>query len=161
MKYYYQEWSPAFKNALKGFTESEAKQQHQARELYYVISGSADNPDFFITINNTYIGVGFNDLKKRNTLVYTFVEMAPGKLFLDKAQSWEYEGDSDTKVSTIVARFSPEGKRWATFTRLKDRLKKSVASEEIFDNSSNWVPYPEFGQYEELGIRDRVQFPDL
>ncbi len=132
-------------------TEEEAKQAHQERMQYTVISGEPTNPTAFIEISDDYIGIGFLDNMMRETLSYQFQEKEKNRVFLTMATHREYEGDTVKSGTTYF--FDTSGE--VSVEKVDFEKNEKVSSQTAFNPDSNWEDYPRFGSYSKILKRNR------
>jgi len=160
MKVYYCDgWFRAKKFAPEMWDEAKARAAHSKRQLYTALLGSASAPSCFVEVTGNSIGVGFLDALLREYLSYNFQERQPGKLFLSMATHRKFDGDSD-KVTWGVTYFFDENGHVAIQEQdlIADEDADAFISAETFlDVSANWEPYPQFGEYESITRKGRVE----
>ena len=111
------------------------------------------SPKCFVEINNDYVGIGFLDASLREYLSYTFVEIEPGRLFLNEATLREFEHGSDKVKSGTTYHFKQNG---SVIVENEDFLTNTRSVKETqADVSGNWEAYPQFGQYQSIVRVDR------
>ena len=102
---------------------------------------------------NGYVGSIFLDGELREYLEYSFREDKPGQLFLTMLSYREYEDNSDQVRTGTTIISNANGKEFIRrYTRGEDGY---TLEETTGDVSSNWEPYPEFGQYDSISRIDR------
>ena len=133
-----------------------ARKAHEARELYAVAIGPADQPTAYIEFNIGYAGLALLDEMGREPMVYVFDEQEPGRLFLQEVKSREFVGDTDEVEDATIYGFYPEGRM--VIQECDVQTEMAVDREGMTDVSENWEPYPEFGEYESLlRVPERIE----
>lgn len=152
---YAEKWSRGYREAIDPLTESDARARHSRGELYTVLVASAEHPSCFIEIvgENNYVGVNFLDDHQRNYLTYDFQRGKDGLLFLSGADFRMYRGISDDLAIVEQYRFKREGDLTVTITDLTANTS-DVGTKQL-DVAPNYEAWPEFGEYEQLIMRDR------
>lgn len=161
MQLHYSCWSRGYKETIKHMTEQEANLCHRERKLYCVVMGDENSPSNFLEINNDFIYVGFLDDLQREYQSYEFNEIEPEKLFLKEIQIWEYEQDTDNKISSIRYRFTTAGNFGIQKVDLRTRESYTTEPEEPVDVSELYEKYPKFGEYKKLTRTDRIDLKRL
>lgn len=156
MNYTYAErWGPISKRPVKPLTEMQASARHQRRELYAVIIGDTLRPECIVTVNliHNSITVSFFDERIRPYLEYAFT-IENGRLFLQTATEWWFNGETDAVATAAEVRFSTSGHM--RFTKTNIARNHEEVGERFGDVSKNWEDMPEFGNYEALIRKGRV-----
>jgi hypothetical protein len=100
------------------------------------------------------VAIELLDGELREYLDCSFQEMSPNRLFLARARVPEYHGDQFDAFRATVHYFKTTGS--VVIDYYESHPGGGVGSrivgneEHQVDVTSNWVPYPTFGQYEQL-----------
>ena len=143
-------WSLRRKYPNQPYSETEAEKLYQGRKPFGVVIERKDKPFCFIDFNNQFIYVGFLDKYQRNYLGYEFSEIQNNRIFLKEVDFWEYEGETDNKLTSNRYRFTPEGEFGIENTNNQTREKVRRYAENKIDVSILWENYPEFGKYDNI-----------
>jgi len=153
--HYCEGWFRARKIAVNIWEIAEARTAYVNRQMYTALIGSPTAPECFVESTGDAIGLGFLDDLLREHVSYEFEEKEPGKLFLSMATERKFEGDTDNVTWAITYFFDEDGH---VVIRETDVITDLVTQAETYlDVSANWEPYPEFGQYESIARKDRVE----
>lgn len=146
--YYCKSWFRAKKRATEIWSENQARAAHAQKRQYTVLVGSVDRPFCFLEIFDKVIGVTFLDDHLREIVTYAFQEVEPRLLFLSMATHREFEGDRDEVLNGTSYIFSRDGMVKVNREFFNPhRIETAVSSA---DMASNYSPYPEFGEYDQL-----------
>lgn len=139
-------WGQNGKRLTAACDEKRARKCHEKRKMYAALVSEKSTPKCVIEINNDYVGVNFLDELKRIYLSYSFRELAPGRVFLEDASYYEFQGSSENVATLSTYLFHQDGRVEITIDKYskKERLTKETTA----DVSKNWEQYPEFGKYE-------------
>lgn len=141
-------WFRAKKKPTEIWSEAQAKAAHVGKQQYTVLVDSINQPYCFLDVADKVIGVGFLDNHLRESLTYTFQEIAPGRLFLTMATYREFDGETDKVVGGRSYVFDPDGAiKVRTEFFSPHRLEASTL---ISDVSFNYSFVPDFGEYDDL-----------
>lgn len=141
-------WFRAKKRPTEIWSDAQARDAHEKKQHYVALIDSVDRPHCFLDVADKVVGVGFLDEQLRESLTYTFQEVAIGKLFLTMATHREFEGITDKVVSGTSYIFSPNGT-----TEIKREFfdpHRVETTTSIAAVISNYSPVPEFGEYDDL-----------
>ena len=153
--HYCKSWFRARKRATDMWDEAEARAAHVKRQLYTALVGSPTAPECFVEIRDDYMGVEFLDHLLREYVAYQFEEKEPGKLYLSMATERKFDGDTDKVIWGITYYFDEDGH---VAIEEEDFVADTLTKAETYlDVSANWEPYPEFGEYESITRKDRVE----
>ena len=153
--HYCRSWFRARKRATDMCDEGRARSAHDSRQLYTALLGSATAPSCFVEFNMDYAGVEFLDHLLREGLTYAFQEKRPEKLYLSMATERKFDGDTDKVIWGITYYFDEDGH---VAIEEEDFVADTLTKAETYlDVSANWEPYPEFGEYESITRKDRVE----
>jgi hypothetical protein len=133
--------------------ESKARKAYEKRKLYTVLVGDPRHPDCFIESNMDYVGVEFLDSHLREYLAYQFVEVEPGKLFLQMIVTRRFDNDWDIAESGTAYFIKPDGSVVSEREDFPSDGTK-IRREGKVDVSPYWEDYPKFGDYSAL-VRKR------
>ncbi|MET4083685.1 hypothetical protein ABIB40_003657 [Pedobacter sp. UYP30] len=148
-------WFRDQKRILKEYSIEDAKLYFLNRNPFAILIEKSGKEYCFVNINNKFLYVGFLDDLKREYLGYEFSEVESGKVFLKEVQFWEYDGDSDTKITSTRYRFTPDGQFGI---EKRDNLKQEVerlTAKNKLDVSALYENYPQFGHYNEIIKKER------
>jgi hypothetical protein len=151
---YCEKWWIARKKPVNKMSEDSARQRHEKRQPYVALLGDADEPRVIVDVAGEWVSVDFLDSRQRKYLSYNFKEVQPGRLFLKSAHFWEYDGDSDSEISTKLFTFSENG-----HIVILDHAAASDDAREFETTASveeNWECYPRFGEFRSLCNKQRV-----
>jgi hypothetical protein len=148
-------WFTAKKLTTEVWTEAQAKDAHDSGRKYTVLVDSIERPFCIIDVmTDKFIGVDFLDERLRSALSYVFQVVAPGRLFLTRAVHREFDGDQDKVAKGTSYGFTEGGKvRIDRETFLPTHSLETANTET--DVSSNYVPVPQFGEYDEFTRMER------
>lgn len=142
--------------------EDVAFNQYQKDKVYFFTFFRNDIPEGFAEYNNGYFNIGFIDIKSRVYLTYTFKRTEDKKkLFFVKAQYWEYSDDQNSKVKTEIFVFTENGDVKIKKANVITRESIQLTSKEPIDVSGFYEDFPEFGEYDRLVRKDRLDSLDL
>lgn len=142
-------WFAAKRMPTEAWTESQAREAHEAGRTYTVLVDSLERPFCVIDVTKKFIGVDFLDERLREALTYHFQEVSPGKLFLTMAVHRDYEGATDKVTNGTTYTFAEDG-------AVQVRRESFVPAHEVEtaksqeDVSRNYVSAPQFGEYDEF-----------
>lgn len=176
---YCKSWFWGHRMTNNPITAKEARKRHDKRAEYTVLVGGAEHPLVVILLVKTLVAISFPDKLLRGQLEYHYSEKEPGRLLLSMAvrrvycpatpemiarmeagrqhpdQPWsQFLADADRVLDGRSVKFSGDGKTFYGASRHGDARRLDLPGP-IVDMSSQWEPYPEFGQYEHLLKRDR------
>jgi len=156
MKVYYCDgWFLARKFAPEMWDEAKARAAHSNRQEYTALLGSPTAPECFAVVVNDFIGVEFLDGLLREYISYRFQERESGMLFLSMATHRRFEGESDKVIWGITYYFEEDG---LVAIEEEDFVTNILTSAKTYlDVSANWEPYPQFGEYESITRKGRVE----
>jgi hypothetical protein len=123
----------------------QARALYDRRETHTALVLREGAPYAIVESHKDFVGVTFYDDQVREYLSYGFRELAPGRIFLEQANYWEYDGDRRDASTYTTYMFKPDF----------DKELKSTGIPRQVDVSGNWEPYPEFGEYAGLLQTDR------
>jgi hypothetical protein len=152
--YFCKKWFAAKKYAPELWTEAQAKEAHDNGRNYTVLVDSLERPFCAILVMANGTAVDFLDECLREALSYQFQVVSPGQLFLTMAVHREFDGNEDKVAKGTMYTFTQEGKvhiRRETFLPTHSLETADTQA----DVSSNYVPFPQFGEYEELVRMER------
>lgn len=152
--YFCKKWFTAKKYAPEIWTEAEAKNAHDNGHNYSVLVDSIERPFCVILVMAEAVAVDFFDEALRPALSYQFQTVAPGQMFLTMAVHREFDGDEDKVTKGTRYTFTQEGKVQIRRETFLPAHSLEVANTEA-DVSSNYVPFPPFGEYEEFTRMER------
>lgn len=142
---YCDKWSNVKKKPWKMIDENMAKLLHAKRQPYAAVLSENEQPRFVIDIANNSVSVNFFDNLIRKYLQYDFQEIEKGKLFLKTAIYWEYEDDTDSKISGMIFGYQENGNIVMEIRNLKTGESEERETHDSVER--NWEDYPTFGQY--------------
>jgi hypothetical protein len=155
-------WLRPKKKRAKTYTTEEAKDLYNSNKIYYATFENGDKVLQFIAHNGNFFYVGFLDTQQREYLKYQFqLSNDTGKLFLEEAQYWEYEFDTDKKIKTEIFQFTEDGKVTIHKVDIPTREGVKLTSIEPIDISGFYEDFPEFGKYDRLIRKDRLDSLNL
>lgn len=143
-------WFRHQKRWLKEFSKEEAQSLYNKRQSFTVVIEKENKPFCFVIFNNRFVYVGFLDEQRREYLGYEFQEYQDNKIFLKEVQYWEYEGETDNKLTSTRYRFTPEGELGIENRNNTTGEVVRKYTEDKVDVSVLWENYPEFGKYDDI-----------
>ncbi|MGL6094836.1 MAG: hypothetical protein ACRC7O_03400, partial [Fimbriiglobus sp.] len=143
--HYYEGWFRAKKCPIGPLTPGTALACYEKKTLFTAVAFEAAKATTFLEFNKDYVGVGFLDESLREYLSYTFVEVEPGKLFLNEATHREYGFGTDTVTSGSTYYFKSKGQVVVVYEDLTTGYRSST--KQSCDVTGNWDAYPPFGEY--------------
>lgn len=152
--YFCKSWFAAKKLATEVWTEEQAKDAHENGRNYTVLVESIERPFCVILVMANGIAVDFLDEHLRKALSYQFQVVEPGRMFLTMAVHREFDEDGDKVAKGTSYGFSEDGKVRIDREAFLPDHSLEVANGQT-DVSSNYVPAPEFGKYEEFMRMER------
>lgn len=132
------------------WNEKRARTAHERREHYAVLIELPDGTYRMIEACGDYFGIEFIDNRQRAFLSYQFQELEPGRLFLTMALYREFEGSTTRVTNSRTYRSRPDGSLIIHEEDADSPTATRLESKEPIDVSSNWEPYPAFGDYQSL-----------
>ena len=150
---YCKKWSVFRKQPHDIITEQEAKRRHEKNGPYTAViyNSKDDTVRFVVDVNSRFIVVNFFNEELENYLMYGFVKIE-GKLFINTAYYYRFLDNKE--IEHIYFNFKENGDM---VTEKKDYIKDIVEeSESKVDVSGNWLSIPEFGNYKEILIEQRI-----
>lgn len=152
--YYCESWFRGKKVAVNIWNATKAHTAYINQQLYTVLLGSLKTPRCFIESTGDAIGIGFLDNLLREHMSYEFQEKKHGTTFLSMATERKFKEDTDEVIWGITYYYDEDGH---VSIEEEDFVTNTLTSAETYlDVSSNWEPYPEFGEYESIARKDRV-----
>jgi hypothetical protein len=152
--YFCKSWFAAKKMPTEVWTEAQAKDAHDNGRNYTVLVDSLERPFCVIVVMPKAVAVDFLDEHLREALSYQFQVVAPGRLFLTRAVHREFDGDEDKVTKGTSYKFTQDGKVRIDRETFLPAHSLEVANTEA-DVSSNYVPFPQFGEYDEFTRTER------
>jgi hypothetical protein len=131
------------------WTESQARAAHESASPYTVLIDSIEKPFCVIDVTRDFVGVDFLDEHLREALTYHFQETSPGKLFLTMAVHREFESTADKVTNGTSYLFAEDGALQIRRESFVPSHKLETAKSQA-DVSGNYVPAPQFGEYDEF-----------
>ncbi|MEF2967764.1 hypothetical protein V3851_18185 [Paenibacillus sp. M1] len=151
--YYCDEWSDIKKKPWNILDELTASLCHQKKQQYTAVLSEDDKPKYIIEVTKDWVSVGFYDDLIRKYLNYDFKVMSDAKLFLRTAMYWEYDGQTDNEINSLIYGFREDG---YIIMEKRDLITGSVEEREAKDTlEKNWDVFPVFGQYLHLCREER------
>jgi len=155
-------WFRAKRKPGKDVSRKEAEEKFKAKELYTAIISENCRLYCFLQHTLDFVYIGFLDNEGREYLKYQFNDSMDGsKLFLTEVQYWEYEGQSDKKIRTEIFQFSESGYIKIHKVNVITRESIQLTSKEFIDVSGLYEDFPEFGEYDNLIRKDRIDSINL
>lgn len=137
-----------------------AKHAHDNKLVYYVTIFENGNPYCHLEINKVFYRVNFLDEHLRKYMSYDFTdnfkEINPDKLFLSQIMYWEFENNTDKMVKITDYIFKADGSFHITERDLIANEQIDSEAKAKIDVTANWEDYPEFGKYDNLIKKERV-----
>jgi hypothetical protein len=152
--YFCKKWFTAKKYAPEVWTAAQAQEAHENKQNYSVLVDSIERPFCVILVMAEAIAVDFFDESLRPALSYQFQLVKPGQMFLTMAVHREFDGDGDQVAKATRYTFTEDGKLQIRRETFLPEHSLEVANGQA-DVSSNYVPAPEFGRYEEFMRMER------
>lgn len=148
-------WFRARKVAAKPLTAEQARERHTGGKLYTVLVGAPERPSCFVEVvgENGYVGVEFLDEQLREHLAYSFQRTEDSRLFLSVATWRKYRGESDEVAAAELYYFNRAGSVEVHNVDVQADSERVGVKE--MDVSANYEPWPAFGHYEHLLLRER------
>lgn len=155
---YFIRWSPHRMQRDDPFARplplEEARALYDRRETHTALVLREGAPYAIVESHKDFVGVTFYDEQVREYLSYGFRELDPGRLFLEQANYWEYQGDRRDASTYTTYMFKPDGEIRIDVDHFDRGLKDTGIPRQV-DVSGNWEPYPQFGEYAGLLQTDR------
>ncbi|KWX88145.1 hypothetical protein AMQ83_08660 [Paenibacillus riograndensis] len=142
---YCDEWSGIKKKAWHVFDEEKAYLHHQQHQPYTAVLTDEGQPKYIINITSKWVSVSFYDHFVRKYLNYDFEVVEEAKLFLRTAIHWNYEHDTDKKLSTMIFGFKETG--YIAMEKRDFNTGEVLERESQGSVDNNWTVFPEFGDY--------------
>ena len=152
--YFCKKWFAAKKYAPEVWTEAQAKDAHDNGRNYTVLVDSLERPFCVILVMANGIALDFLDDHLREALSYQFQVVSPGQLFLTMAVHREFNGDEDKVIKGTMYTFTQLGKVHIRRETFMPTHSQETANTEA-DVSSHYVPFPQFGEYDEFTRMER------
>jgi hypothetical protein len=156
---YCRQWFRYKKCPTDIFSEAEAQKAHNEGKLYTVLVGNPLRPRCFLEVSAfRSICVEFLDDALRTYFHYSFQEMRPDELFISMSRRPEFPNKLDPPDKATVLFFKTDGRvQTVRYVANPDGIGSKIVSEEdqVVDVTRNWEPYPAFGHYEGIALRDR------
>lgn len=152
--YFCKKWFAPKKYAPEVWTKEQAKEAHDNGRNYTVLVNSLERPFCVILVMANGIAVDFLDEHLRESLSYQFQVVSPGQLFLTMAVHREFDGDEDKVAKGTMYTFTQKGEVHIRREIFIPTHSLETANTEA-DVSSNYAPFPQFGEYEEFTRMER------
>jgi hypothetical protein len=155
---YCEKWIGIRKQAHKILTREQAELRHRERLPYCALIGGREKPSHIISVAQDWVTVKFLDEILRNYLNYDFKEIKRGKLLLSMATFNDFQDKTPEIIASTYFTFSVNG---SLIIEQRDYMTGNTVEKIIDDNSIdlNYEPYPEFGNYTKICVRERVRSP--
>ena len=129
-----------------------AKEKHFRGEYYTAVISENNRINYVLNISQDYIVVRFMNVNIKPYLIYEFHRIKDDDIFLKAVYFYQYDGEKRAEEMTFS--FEQDG----TVYMEKINLLSSEVKEKKgkVDVSCNWDKFPEFGEYENLFIKDRA-----
>ncbi|WP_019537616.1 hypothetical protein [Paenibacillus ginsengihumi] len=151
--YYCDKWSNIKKKPWNIIDEKTARFNHEGRQEYTAVLSDGGQPKYLVNVTDKWVSVSFLDDLLRKYLHYDFLVKGDNRLFLKTVMYWEYEGDTETELKSMIFGYQENG-----YIAMEQRDAKTGEVEEREtedDVSRNWDSFPEFGQYLHLCREER------
>jgi hypothetical protein len=150
-------WFRAKRRPGKEVLRIEAEKKFKAKELYTAIISANSELYCFLQHTRDFVYVGFLDSEGREYLKYQFNDSKEQtKLFLKEVQYWEYDGVTDKKTKTEIYQFTESGDVKIHKVNVTTRESIQLSSKEPIDLSCLYEDFPDFGEYDQLISKDRM-----
>lgn len=150
-------WFRAKRRPGKEVPREVAKKDFELKRLYSAVIKDNGIYYCFIQHSNDFFYVGFLDSIQREYLKFLFRNSKEGsKFFLKEVQYWEYEGETDKKIQTDIYEFTENGDITIHKVNVQTREGTQFTSVEPFDIRGFYEDFPEFGEYDKLIRKDRI-----
>lgn len=151
---YGKSWFLAHRRFTEPWEESKARTAHERKQVYAAAISDGNRIVCVVTGHQHGFVVSFLDSLRREVLVFQFMEVSPGRLFLDVLTQREFDGETSRVKSGETYFFEPEG-RIVINSQNFDTGQRTKEVMESADVSSNWEAYPAFGDYRSLTRPER------
>jgi hypothetical protein len=151
--YYCDKWSNTKKKPWNIIDEKTARLHHERRQEYTAVLSDSGQPKYLVNVTDKWVSVSFLDDLLRKYLHYDFLVKDEKRIFLKTVMYWEYEGDTETELKSMIFGYQENG-----YIAMEQRDAKTGEIEEREtedDVSRNWDVFPEVGQYLHLCREER------
>ena len=154
---YCKRWFRATKKMREPWDEARAREAHESGAPYTVVVGDPARPGTILDVSGGLgrVMVAFLDGRLREALTYQFKSVESGKLFLAMATLREFDGQREAVLAGTSTIFEENGR--ATIRKEWFRPHALDLQETSLDVSANYDRFPDFGDYEALCRKERLE----
>lgn len=153
------QWSRHYSRLHEPLPEAQARKRHADNKLYTAVLGDPKKPRCFLEFSAyRSVCVEFLDDALRSYLVLSFAEEQPNRLFLESVVVRHFHHLQGEVSDAQLYYFKTDGRLFIEHYEVGPTGPSVLieSQESRADMSSNWTPFPEFGNYDSLANFDRA-----